>query len=276
MRKSRRGFITATAALAASELSRRSIAAEPRDGRAPMTQKEMDGLIGSMFKDTRYTCVRTLESNDGPFYYESSPLRRGLAEGRKGVKLKLIVNIANATPISANCAPLEHAVVDVWHADAEGMYSNVGGDVQNLDTRGATFMRGHQVTGREGRVEFDTVVPGWELVTAPAPLNMVVRATHIHVKVFHDHKIATTQLYFPDEMLDQLYKEVDPYRANRQMTVPGLKGQMVDRIRNGDDRIFNGDMSTPMKMERQGEVLVAQATIGIGTIGTMGTKTLFR
>lgn len=276
MKKSRRGFIAATAALAASELTRQGIAAEPRDGRKAMTQKELDEQVGSLFKDARYTCVRTPESNDGPFYYESSPLRRDIAEGRKGARLKLIVNVANATLPGTACAPLPSAVVDVWHADAEGMYSNVGSDIQNVDTLGGTFMRGHQITGGDGRVEFDTVVPGWELVTTPPPINMVVRATHIHVKVFHDHKIATTQLYFPDSLLDQLYGEVDPYRANRRMTVPSLKGRMIDRIRNGEDQIFVGDQSTPMNVTRQGDVLVAEATIGLVTIGTLGTKTLFR
>ncbi len=57
------------------------------------------------------------------------------------------------------------------------------------------------------------------------------------------------QLYFPDEVLDQLNKDVDPYRTHRQMTVT---------------------------VQRQGDVLVAEATIGIATIGTMGTRTLFR
>jgi protocatechuate 3,4-dioxygenase beta subunit len=236
----------------------------------------MDALTASMFKDTRYTCVRTLEADDGPFYYESSPLRRDISEGRKGVKLKLIVNVANATPISTACAPLADAVVDVWHADAEGMYSNVGGDVQTVNTLGAKFMRGHQVTGRDGRVEFDTVVPGWELVTAPPPLNLIVRATHIHVQVFHDHKIATAQVYFPDELLDQLYKEADPYRMHRQMTVPGLKGRMIDRVRNGGDPMFTSDNTKPLNVVRKGDGLVAEATIGIAAIGTLGTKTLFR
>lgn len=31
-----------------------------------------------------------------------------------------------------------------------------------------------------------------------------------------------------------------------------------------------------MTVERKGDLLVAQATIGLVTIGTMGTKTLFR
>jgi hypothetical protein len=132
----------------------------------------MEALIGSVFKDTRYTCVRMLEANDGPFYYESSPRRRDITEGRKGTRLRLIVNVANASPIGTACAPLENAVVDVWHADADGMYSNFGSDVQNVDTR--------------------------------------------------------------------------------------------------------GDLSKPMTVERKGDVLVAEATIGIATMGSMGTKTLFR
>lgn len=275
MKKSRRRFIAATAALAASELAGQGVAAEPRDGRKAMTQEEMDSLVLTMFKNPRHTCVRTPESNDGPFYYESSPLRRDITEGRKGARLKLIINVEATIPGTV-CAPLANSLVDVWHADADGMYSNVGNDIQNVDTRGGTFMRGHQVAGSDGRVEFDTVVPGWELVTAPPPINMIVRATHIHVKVFNDHKVATTQLYFTDAFLDELYAEADPYRANRQMTAPALKGRKVDRIRNDEDHIFVGDNSTPMTVTRQGDVLVAEATIGLVTIGTMGTKTLFR
>jgi len=59
-------------------------------------------------------------------------------------------------------------------------------------------------------------------------------------------KVVTTQLYFADEFLAQLYKEVDPYRTHRQMTVPELKGRMVDRIRNDDDPVFEMDMSKPL------------------------------
>ena len=276
MKKSRRGFLAATTALAATAFTGKSIAAEPRDGRTPMTQKEMEAVIGSAFRDPRYTCVRTPEVMDGPFYFQSSPRRRDITEGRKGAKLRLIINVAIASPLGGTCSPLENSVVDVWQADADGMYSNVGGDVQNVNTRGAMFMRGHQVAGRDGRVEFDTVVPGWELVTAPPPLNIAVRATHIHVKVFNDQKVITTQLYFADEFLDQLYKEGDPYRTHRQLTVPTLKGRMVDRIRNGDDPVFNMDKSKPLTVERKGDVLVAEATIGVATIGNMGTKSLFR
>jgi protocatechuate 3,4-dioxygenase beta subunit len=270
MKKDRRGFLAATAALAASELSRNSSAA----AQPPITQKEVDQLIQEAFKSGHYTCVRTPEANDGPFYYESSLRRRDIAEGRPGSKLKLMVTVANASNPGDACAPLSGAVVDVWHADADGMYSNVGHDVQNVESRGKTFMRGHQVTDADGRIEFNTVVPGWELVKAPPPLNVVVRTTHIHLKVFHEHKVTTVQLYFPDDFLDLLYASTDPYRTHRQMTAPGLN-RMVDRIRNGEDPLFGGEH--PMPVEKQGDVIVARATIGLVTMGTTpGARTLFR
>ncbi len=85
------------------------------------------------------------------------------------MRLRLGVRVADALIPGSSCAPLPGAVVDVWQADADGMYSNVGGDLQNVDTVGQTFMRGHQLSNRDGYVEFDTVVPGWELVGVPIP-----------------------------------------------------------------------------------------------------------
>ena len=68
------------------------------------------------------------------------------------------------------------------------------------------------------------MVPGWEIG------RNVVRATHVHVKVFHENKVITTQLYFPNQFLDDLYVNVDPYRTHQQMTAPG--GKLSNRIRN--------------------------------------------
>jgi protocatechuate 3,4-dioxygenase beta subunit len=221
------------------------------------------------------TCVRTPEANDGPFYYESSPHRRNITEGRNGLKLQLGITIANATIPGNTCSPLAGAVVDIWQADGDGIYSNVGPDLQTVDTLGSNFMRGHQVTDASGTVQFDTVVPGWEMVTAPAPKNVVLRTTHIHIKVFHEHKITTAQLFFPDEFLDGLYASTDPYTKHRQMTAPGA-GRNYDRIRNTQDDIFVNDHSKPMPIRREGNMVIAQATIGLVTMGTQGMAPLFR
>jgi protocatechuate 3,4-dioxygenase beta subunit len=276
MDKDRRGFLTAATALAASQLPVVGAAADSayRDGRKPITKPEMYDLASKMFGG-QFTCIRTPESNDGPFYYESSPRRRDVTEGRKGMKVRLGIRIANAAVPGNSCAPLAGAVVDIWHADADGIYSNVGGDLQTVPTLGKTFMRGHQLTDANGLVEFDTVVPGWELVTAPAPQNVVLRATHIHVKVFHESKIATTQLYFPDEFLDELYASVDPYQKHRQMTAPGA-GRNYDRIRNGQDNLFLADQSKPLSIQRQGDSISALATVGLVSMGTQGIAPRFR
>ena len=276
MNKNRRSFLTAATALAASQLPAVSGAADAtyRDGRKPITKPEMYDLASKMFNG-QFTCIRTPESNDGPFYYESSPRRRDVTEGRKGLNLRLGIRIANATVPGNSCAPLAGAVVDIWHADADGLYSNVGGDLQTEATLGKNFMRGHQLTDADGLVQFDTVVPGWELVTAPPPQNVVLRATHIHVKVFHESKIATTQLYFPDEFLDQLYASVDPYQTHRQMTAPGA-GRNYDRIRNTADGLFLADQSKPMAIQKQGDGVIAQATVGLVTMGTQGIAPRFR
>jgi protocatechuate 3,4-dioxygenase beta subunit len=238
------------------------------DGRASASRRSVEALLRGQF-DGQLTCVRTAESTDGPFYGESSPLRRALAEDHPGRRLRLRIAVANAMVPGSTCAPLRDAIVDVWQADAEGAYSNVKGDLQERDTSGQTFLRGHQVTDGSGHVEFETIVPGWYLGPMPPPVNDVPRTPHIHVKVFHDHKIVTTQLYFPDRLLDALYADVLPYSAHRS-----LKG--VTRIRNADDAVFNLDRSAPMEIQERGDALLATATIGVVTLGNGSFTPRFR
>lgn len=275
MDRTRRDFIASTAAFAATTLTAdfaQSADVLPRDGRAAITKAESDAMDVAISKGG-FTCVRTAESGDGPYYYESSLRRRDVTEGRRGLPLKLGVRVLNATAPAIGCSPLAGAIVDLWQADADGMYSNVGSDLQNENTIGKTFMRGHQVTNAEGYVEFDTVVPGWELVASP--LRVISRATHIHLKVFHEHKIATTQIYLPDAFLDEVYASVDPYRKHGEMTAPGAKGTFK-RIRNTEDMVFNGDASKPVEIQRVGKGVTAQASIGIVTLGGRGVAPLFR
>ncbi len=80
------------------------------------------------------------------------------------------ITLAGLIPGGNKCMPLSGAVIDVWHTDAAGLYSNVGPDLQPVDTVGQTFLRGHQITDDAGCVEFDTIVPGWEIVAAAPPV----------------------------------------------------------------------------------------------------------
>jgi protocatechuate 3,4-dioxygenase beta subunit len=269
----RRRFIKDAGALAGAGMSGMALA-QGGDGRAAITKADQEALARQRLSGT-LTCVRTPESVDGPYYYPSSLARRALAEGRRGVPLKLGITIANAQVEGNTCAPLPAAVVDVWHADAEGQYSNVGTGMQWTVTVGQTFCRGHQVTDESGYVEFDTIVPGWEFVETPAPSGVVRRTTHIHVKVFSDFKVTTTQLYFPDEYMNELYAGVQPYAANRSMEAPG-SGRRYERITNAEDREFLSSQSRPMTLERTADGVVAKATIGLVTLGTRRLQTLFR
>src|SRR5207244_2699335 len=108
----------------------------------------------------------------------ASPPRRSSARIRSdpsdgsvkpGAPLRLALRVSRLT--AGSCAPLPGAMVDVWHCDALGAYSDVsdpGGS-----TVGKKFLRGYQVTDAEGLVRFTTIYPG----AYPG------RAVHIHFKI---------------------------------------------------------------------------------------------
>jgi protocatechuate 3,4-dioxygenase beta subunit len=77
------------------------------------------------------------------------------------------------------CRPVAGALVDLWHADADGDYDNDG-----------FRCRGHVFADAQGRFRFRTIVPA----LYPG------RTRHYHVKVQAPNRpVLTTQLYFPGE-----------------------------------------------------------------------------
>jgi protocatechuate 3,4-dioxygenase beta subunit len=272
----RRGFLNGTGAIIGCTLGRIGIAeaVEARSGRVPTTKKDWEAItrnggIGTL------TCVQTPEVVEGPFYYESSLERRSITEKHAGEPLRLCITLAGLIPGPGKCMPLSGAVIDVWHTDATGLYSNVGADLQSVDTVGQTFLRGHQITDDAGYVEFDTIVPGWEIVAAPAPIIAASRTTHIHVKAFNEREVLTAQLYFPDKLIDELYANTEPYKSHAMMTAPGLT-RSYERMKNTEDMFYNSSRSQPMTVTREKGVLVAKATIGVASQGNRGFKNLFR
>jgi protocatechuate 3,4-dioxygenase beta subunit len=211
---------------------------------------------------------------EGPFYYETSLERRALAEGRAGEPLTLRIRLGGILP-EGPCQSIHGAIVDVWHTDAAGLYSNVGPDLQPVDTTGQTFLRGHQTTDHAGYVEFETIVPGWEIVAAAPPVFVARRTTHIHVKAYHGRSVLTTQLFFPDELLDDLYATREPYKSHATLSAPGL-GRPYARIRNGEDIFFQAAKTRPMEVKRVNGRLTAEATIGVVGFDNRTFKPLFR
>jgi protocatechuate 3,4-dioxygenase beta subunit len=148
------------------------------------------------------SCTLYPEQTEGPYYVDADLVRSDLREGKPGTPLTLDLLVLSAN----GCAPLANAAVDIWHCDAGGVYSGYQGQLGGLDTRGAVFLRGTQLTGPDGRVQFQTVYPGWY----PG------RTTHIHFKVhLTGNREATSQLYFSEELNREVYATT-PYAAHGQ------------------------------------------------------------
>ena len=102
--------------------------------------------------------------------------------------------------------PLAGAVLDVWHADAEGLYSGFHPDVP------AGILRGKVFTDARGRYEVNTILPAPYMIPHDGPTGAIVaacgwhpwRPAHIHVIVgASGHEPLITQLFFEDsEYLD--------------------------------------------------------------------------
>src|SRR5881397_2842263 len=138
------------------------------------------------------SCVLTPEQTEGPYFLPGDKLRRNVTEGKAGVPLTLKLTVLDVS----TCKPIKGAAVDIWHADAGGVYSGFG---QGAASR--TFMRGIQKTNAKGLALFRTVYPGW----------YQGRTVHIHVKVhLGGNVVHTRQLYFPDALTDSVYRKA-PY-----------------------------------------------------------------
>jgi protocatechuate 3,4-dioxygenase beta subunit len=166
-------------------------------------------------------CILTPQSIEGPFYLDPHLVRREIAEDRKGVPLRVMLRVIEA----GLCTPLATARVDIWHADARGIYSgyDAQGDGRNISTAGQKFLRGTQFTDDGGWVSFDTIYPGW----------YAGRATHIHFKVFlKERTVLMGQIYFPDALSEFIYTQVSAYkdRATARDVV-----NANDMIANPDD-----------------------------------------
>lgn len=92
-----------------------------------------------------------------------APIRSRIAQGREGSPLALQFEI-----VDPSGQPVPGARVEVWHADATGVYSQPPED----------WCRGAQITDDHGRVAFTTIRPGGEGHRSHLP--------HVHFQVKTD------------------------------------------------------------------------------------------
>jgi protocatechuate 3,4-dioxygenase beta subunit len=166
-------------------------------------------------------CVVRPAETEGPYFVDEKLLRSDIrpdpSDGsiREGAVLK--ITFATAKVTGNACAPYEGLLVDVWHCDALGVYSDVQGSA------GTKFLRGYQVTDANGLATFTTVYPGW----------YQGRTVHIHFKIRSDAAASsglefTSQLFFDDTLTDKVFA-AQPYAK---------KG--TRSTRNDGDGIYSG------------------------------------
>lgn len=163
----------------------------------------MQGGYPDPFADEALTaCALTCATTEGPCYARSVE-RRDISEGFPGLPVRLAIRVVDEA-----CAPVAGAVVDLWHASADGLYS--GDDAVPFCTRNDPvakanrFFRGYQTTDASGRADFDTVVPGWY----PG------RAVHYHFTIRRgDTAFVTGQLVFDDTLIARIFDAHPDYAA---------------------------------------------------------------
>lgn len=129
---------------------------------------------------------------EGPFYKDEKMNRYDITETKKGTPVEYIFKVEDE-----HCKPIEGAIVDIWQCDNEGVYS----DFEQENTENKTWLRGYQVTDKNGMCRFKSVFPGW----------YEGRITHLHGKVrVKNTTVLTTNFFFPKEMEDEIYKNDAP------------------------------------------------------------------
>lgn len=171
-------------------------------------------------------CVVTPEQTEGPYFSDfmlnRSDIRSDPTDGTIKAGIPLTLSLRVLAVDGNRCAALPGAIVDIWHCDAAGTYSDaVDG---TFDTRGKKFLRGYQVTDAEGAVRFRTIYPGWY----PG------RAVHVHFKVRTKARSGrdaefTSQLYFPDGINERVLAAASYARPGR----PSIRNESDGLFRRG-------------------------------------------
>jgi len=188
---------------------------------------------------TALDCVVKPEMTIGPYFVDGmlnrSDVRTDSAGGEVKAGLPLTLNIVVARVENNACAPLEGAQVDIWHCDAAGQYSGVTD--RGFQTTGQDFLRGYQVTGADGRAQFQTIYPGW----------YSGRAVHIHFTIRTAAADGnayqfTSQFFFDDALSDQMYM-LEPYAAKGQRDTLNSRDSIYSS--GGDQLLLNlqGDLT---------------------------------
>ncbi len=187
-------------------------------------------LVASCKKETvgeTGSCTVSPTETAGPFPTKNpSTLQMVDIRGdRTGTPLAVKITIQNK---NSSCSPLSGAIVDIWHCDKDGYYSEYGGSgMQSVNMTAYHFLRGRQATDSNGLVGFTSIFPGWYPGRAP----------HIHVHVYNTSgkSLLVTQIAFPTFVCDTVYTTATAFYKNGKQNTS-----------NASDNVFSDSLATEL------------------------------
>ncbi|MEU6199804.1 intradiol ring-cleavage dioxygenase [Streptomyces sp. NPDC047061] len=203
--KRRRVLIGGAAVAAAGGLAAAGLASA---GTATAETKTGASAVAAAAADV---CTLTEEVTEGPYWLAGALVREDIREDKDGFEVQFTFTVVDQ---ANDCAPLENALVEIWHADALGEYSGyVGGNHHTEDDDG-TFLRGGQMTDSDGLVSITSIWPG----------HYTGRCVHVHMRVHTDVTLTddsytggsiihTGQLFF-DADINSEVQALSPYSDN--------------------------------------------------------------
>ena len=185
-------------------------------------------------------CTLTPTETLGPFpnITPAQLARQNIIIDRTGVAFLINLTVVGQ---SNECQPLEGLIIDLWHCDREGNYSQYGNTfLQQVDYTDHDFLRGRQVTNEDGKASFISIFPGWYSGRAP----------HIHLEILNaqENSLLVTQLAFPKEVCDVVYAsegykgEADTTNERDMFFRDGFKENLLD--------ILEGNITDGYTMEK--------------------------
>ena len=207
-----------------------------------LKQSVLAGISLSVFgkpSDNGAPCTETPEETEGPFstHKPETLVTQNIIADRVGTPLQIDIKINN---INDNCLGLKGAIVDIWHCDSKGEYSEYGGNQEQGNGGGPGGMRmpppgmksppdsgmkkmGNQPPRMGGRSmqpadhtkehflrgRQTTNVKGLVSFHSIFPGWYSGRAPHIHVQVFSasGKSLLVTQIAFPEDITTKVYTQ---------------------------------------------------------------------
>ncbi|KAF2205523.1 aromatic compound dioxygenase [Delitschia confertaspora ATCC 74209] len=180
-------------------------------------------------------CTLDPESTEGPYWVSGELIRSDVLTGEKGAITHLDINVIDVS----NCKPVTDAYVELWGANATGVYTGVAAKGNGDGSKSAiatNALRGLQPSGPNGTAQFITVIPG----------HYVGRTNHLHTIIHHGAKLLPNntisggtishvgQFYIEQNFLGQV-EATSPYNTNKQAQTKNANDMLFSMAKQGGD-----------------------------------------